>query len=371
MPIATVSASTLPSQTVEVEWNERVVGNVQLPDWNQISLSDLPGILTAGGFGTEYNQLVGYDLSRIWNVGDTPDRFLKLGDVADALAPQNFTVGNIAQISGINLSEIALSEFPLIGEQTLNQLVQAIPKLEQIKVSNIAPVQKLLNSNNFSISNLTLEEALAQNPDLGELKLNAIDLAQFSVTSIPNIEQAILGDFNNWKSNLIKDIPGLGRVPLGLMPNPVMLEGIGVARIDAIWGKAESHRYKTVSGSYQEGFAVPCENNCAHIELDDLEGVGSAIRGDFEGKQWISGKYQDVTGGSGCLSGINGGREPTGRHPFSMTFKVVLTETYESSDSFNTALYFRFCTSCGCSPYFIGPVPFFSYQRDNWIFLGQ
>ncbi|MCU0533021.1 MAG: hypothetical protein MUD14_03875, partial [Hydrococcus sp. Prado102] len=209
LPIATVSASTIPYQTVEVEWNNQVVGNVQLPDWNQISLSDLPGILTAGSFGTEYNQLAGYDLSRTWNVGDTPDRFLKLGDVADALAPQNFTVGNIAQISGINLSEIALSEFPLIGEQTLNQLVQAIPKLEQIEVSNIAPVQKLLNSKNFSISNLTLGEALAQNPDLGELKLNAIDLSQFSVTSIPNIEQAILGDFNNWKSNLIKDIPGL------------------------------------------------------------------------------------------------------------------------------------------------------------------
>jgi hypothetical protein len=371
MPLATVSASTLPSQTVEVEWNNRVVGNVQLPDWNQISLSDLPGILTAGSFGTEYNQLVGYDLSRIWNVGDTPDRFLKLGDVADALAPQNFTVGNIAQLSGINLSEIALSEFPLIGEQTLSQLVQAVPGLKQVEIGNIAPIQKLLNSNNFSISNLTLGKALAQNPDLGELKLNAIDLSQFSVTSIPHIEQAILGNFNNWKSSLIKDIPGLGQVPLGLMPNPVMLEGTGVARIDAIWGTAESHRYKTVSGSDREGFSVPCENNCAHIELDDLEGNGSAIRGDFEGKQWISGKYQEVSGGSGCLSDVNGGREPTGRHLFGKTFKVVLTEIYESSDSFDTALYFGFCTVCGCSPYFIGPVPFFSYQRDNWIFLSQ
>ncbi len=368
--------ASLPTEIREVVWQESVAGYVELPDWNQISLSDLPGILRAGSLGTEFNQYVGYDLSRVWQVGDRPDQILKLGDIAEALAPQNFSLGQIAAISGTNLANLALSEFPWLAEQTLSQLVEAVPGLGQFDVGEIAPVAALLGTQSFPFGQrMPLANLLGQNPALGELKLNQIDLSQFSFNSIPNLESSILGDFSNWQSSFVAEVPGLGQVPLGQMPNPVAAAGGIVSRIDSVWSAAESQRFNTVSGSIQEGFSVPCERDCAHIELDDLENSGSAIRGSSEGKQWISGLFQEVEGGSGVLGSVNGGKEPTGRHPFGKAFKVVVGETDETTDQIDTQLYFRFCVKkafvdLGCTPYFIGPIPFLNYQRDDWIFLG-
>ncbi|NEO64581.1 MAG: hypothetical protein F6J98_30900, partial [Moorea sp. SIO4G2] len=95
----------------------------------------------------------------------------------------------------------------------------------------------------------------------------------------------------------------------------------------------------------------------------------------IKGKQWISGKYQEVEGGSGVLGQINDGMEPTGRHPFGDAFKVVVWDTSETEGSAGTALFFRYCVrnmfvDLGCTPYFIGPVPFLSYQEQDPIFLG-
>ncbi|MEH1939853.1 MAG: hypothetical protein V7L01_06505 [Nostoc sp.] len=40
------------------------------------------GISQSGAIdGSPYSQTVGYDLSRTWNVGMTPDQYLKLGDI--------------------------------------------------------------------------------------------------------------------------------------------------------------------------------------------------------------------------------------------------------------------------------------------------
>ena len=78
-----------------------------------------------------------------------------------------------------------------------------------------------------------------------------------------------------------------------------------------------------------------------------------------------------MKGGHGALGALNGGREPTGRHPFGSAFKVVVWEPDETADTVSTALFFRVCGKfVGCSPYFIGPLPFFSYQRDDMIFVG-
>jgi hypothetical protein len=355
---------------MEVEWEGQVVGSVAIPDWSQLSLSDLPGIQHSGSIGSEYNQGLGYDLSRTWQVGDTPDEILKLGDIAEAFAPQNFTVGQVAQLGQVNLSATPLSEFPLLGEQTLQQLVAAIPGLGQRAVSQIPPVEELLAAAGLAAGNRSLGEILAENPLLGNLQLNEIDLSQFSISAIPGISQAAIGNFADWGSSFVADIPGLGNVPLGQMPNPATLAGTAVARIDGIWGTAESRRYQTVTGSYQDGFSVPCEENCAYLELDDLENAGRNLRGSWEGQQWISGKYQQVNGGEGCLRFLNGGKEPTGRHPFGSGFKVVVMEPDEATDSVDTALYFRIVSFCGKSPYFIGPFPFLDYRRDDWIFLG-
>lgn len=180
-----------------------------------------------------------------------------------------------------------------------------------------------------------------------------------------------LGQFQGWQDTKIADVPALNALPLASFPVPIAELGSAVARIDTIWGKTERKRLRTISGSDVVGFSVPCQGQeCPYIELDDLENSGRTIRGEFEGRSWISGKYQQVEGGWGCLKGINGGKEPTGRLPFGSAFKVVVMEPSEKTDTVDTALFFRFQNFCGATPYFIGPVPFFTYKVNAPIFIG-
>ncbi|MDF5731516.1 MAG: M23 family peptidase [Rhizonema sp. PD38] len=320
-------------------------------------------------YALSYTQAVGYDLSRTWQAGQTPDQYMKLGDVSQALQPELLSVGAIAQTTGLNLNQVALSTFTLVSEQTLNQLAKAVPLLGQFNVRDVAPIATLLanKTGGMNVSELQIAQVLAQNPQLGLLLLGETDLSRYSVSSIPNLDSTPLQQFTGWQNTFIKDVPGLFAVPLAAMPNPMTELGSSVMRIDMVYGKAEAKRTNTISGSDVQGFSVPCQENCAYIELNDLENQG---QGRLEGKQWISGKYQEVEGGWGCLKGVNGGKEPTGRLPFGSSFKVVVLDTDETTDSVTTALFFRSCSPCGCTPYFIGPVPFFTYRVNSPIFIG-
>ena len=216
-------------------------------------------------------------------------------------------------------------------------------------------------------SDSTIAEILSANPQLGQLSLGQLGqkLDQFSIADIPNLQNVPLQNLANWENSLISEVPGLGNVPLAQMPNPVQATGM-IGIVDVVYGTAESDRHNTISGSYREGFQVACKENCAHVEL---AGASSLY-----GKQWISGKYQKVKGGSGVLSAVNGGKEPTGRHPFGDVFKVSVWDVDESTGTVSTALHFRICKrglpDFGCTPYFLGPVPFLSYHEKEPIFTG-
>ncbi|WDD36254.1 M23 family peptidase (plasmid) [Nostoc sp. UHCC 0926] len=385
--INTIGDGNLPTRIVEVAnpQSRLPATKVLLPDWSRISLAQLPGISQSGAIdGSPYSQTLGYDLSRTWNVGMTPDQYLKLGDISEALQAEEFSLQAIqaialdtvpeanTDINSIDLNKIALSEFPLIGEQTLSHLAQIVPELAKTQVNNITPVATLLKSHLIAASNLTLAQVLTQY-EVGQMKLGEIDLSKFSISSIPNLDAVQLQQFTGWMNSNVSDIPGLGQVPLGLMPNPITEIGSLVMRIDVVYGPAENRRHNTISGSDVQGFSVPCtEKDCAYLELDDLENTGRQERGQLEGKQWISGKYQEVEGGRGILKAVNNGREPTGRLPFGKAFKVVVMEPDETTDTVDTALFFRFCAwRMGCTPYFIGPVPFFSYKVNSLIFVGN
>ncbi len=138
-----------------------------------------------------------------------------------------------------------------------------------------------------------------------------------------------------------------------------------ITLVDLPLGTAEERISNTISGSYEEGFNVPCETECAHVELANWA----------SGQRWISGKYQKVKGGEGLLGLVNGGFEPTGRHPFGSAFKVAVWDVSESEGRVDTALFFRYCqrgwfVDLGCTPYFLGPVPFLSYSEKDLMFLG-
>jgi hypothetical protein len=70
---------------------------VLLPDWSQISLGSFPAIGSNGSIdGTSYISQLGYDISRSWTSGMTPDQYLKLGDLSEALHPEDFSIDAIA-----------------------------------------------------------------------------------------------------------------------------------------------------------------------------------------------------------------------------------------------------------------------------------
>lgn len=375
--------------TEDVIDGERIVGRVRLPDWEAIAIEDFPVVERGGSIGSEFNSFVGYDLSREWFAGDSLVNILKLGDVEEAFAPQEFSLGEIAAVTGTDTNNIALSSFVLISDQTLEELVEAVPKLGRERVGLIEPIAELVELELGSgYDNISLKTLMETNSLAGNLKLETVDLSEYSIKEIPGLEDTPLDKFARWENANISDIPELSKVALSQMPNPLSNLGMSVMRIDAVWGDAESNRQRTVSGSYEEGFNVPCDwgFRCPYIELDDLENSGSDWRLPTEGLQWIVGRDPEtgnicpnapwgVNGGHGVLGVVNCGREPTGRHPFGKAFKLAVWNTDETTDSVETAIFFRVCVKSlfvdlGCTPYFIGPIPFFSFQRDSWIFLG-
>jgi hypothetical protein len=82
-------------------------------------------------------------------------------------------------------------------------------------------------------------------------------------------------------------------------PNAPQADGQTVGKVDVVFGAAEHSRNRSISGSTVEGFGVPCDTGCGHIELS-----GNSVLG----RQWDSGKYQEVRGGLGTLGSVNGER---------------------------------------------------------------
>ncbi|MFB2922931.1 hypothetical protein [Aerosakkonema funiforme] len=347
-------ANPLPTRIWESEQ-----AKVLLPDWNQISFSDFPPVPNAVSVG-----------NRSWQSGDKIEQILQLADISD-LKPEILSLAAIKQLvpNSTDWQNVALSAFPLVGKQTLSHLVEIVPNLGQFRLNEVPPIAVLtsqISLDNPQLNNLPISQIIERVPKLADAQLNQIDLSAFSISQIPNLTSVNLEQFSGWETERIAEIPNLSTLPLSQFPVLVAEVGGGVMRIDMIYGASESKRQNTISGSDVEGFAVTCTKNCAYIELDDLENSGRRRSGPLEGKQWISGKYQEVRGGSGCLAGW----EPTGRHPFGKAFKVVVMEPDETNDTVNTALYFRLSLPCGKSPYIIGPIPFLTYNVNSPIFVG-
>ncbi|HBL12330.1 MAG TPA: hypothetical protein DD379_13160 [Cyanobacteria bacterium UBA11162] len=356
------SPTSIPTTT----WN-----GVELPDWNNISFNSLPAIGESGSFPStsEINQQAGYDLSRTWQAGQKPSEFLKLGDFETSFKLQNFSLEQIADLVGNDLNNLSLKDFGVMLDQSLQGLVDAIPELKDKAIASIAPVQDLLTTNIGATfdPNETIGEFLNKSPNLGELKLSSIDLSQYGLDTIPRLESTPIGAFENWQNSFIEKIPGLSNVSFSQFPGGVSATGTDVGTADLILKPVEQKRGRTISGSNVEGFTVPCQTNCAHIELAGSEKL--------KGRQWISGKYQEVKGGFGVLGSVNGGKEPTGIHPFGEAFKLVAWEVNENESAISTALFFRICKrgvpDLGCTPYFIGGVPWMNFSEKAPIFLGK
>ena len=363
------SISNSPSTTIEiptVEWQ-----NTRLPDWNQITFSRMPAITESGSFQAPNNVTseLGYDPSRSWNIGQKPDSFTMLGDFQDSFKLQEFSLSDISQIVSSNLQETDLSRFGVIKFQSIDSLVKAIPELKEVPIVNVKPILDLLSQNlsqSFNV-NQTIGNLLDESPHLGKLNFESLDLTSYKLDSIPGLSTTPIASFDKWHSVYIDEVPGLSDVPFSQFPNPTNPVGMEVGIVDVAFATDEQKRDRTISGSNKEGFAVPCDKDCAHIELSGSQSV--------KGKAWISGKYQLVKGGRGILGSVNGGKEPTGRNLFGDAFKVAVWDVSEVDGKVSQSLFFRVCmrnnfVDLGCTPYFIGPVPFMTYREKEAIFLG-
>jgi hypothetical protein len=362
--------------TVPVQWDEQYA---RVPDWSQLTFANLPPLLSGGTVDIPADLVgsLGYDPSRIWQSGQSVAEVLKLGDFQTSLYPQLFNLQTLAQFTQLDLNQVALGALELVGWQRVEDLVAAIPGLGNLRLDQVPPLNALISEvlpvsslRGLNGNDLTLANLLAEFPDLGQLSLGHLgeQLNAFALTDIPGLTDISLQNFRDWGNSTISGVPGLASVPLDQMPNP--LSGVGaIGQIDMVYGEAETHRQTTISGSKQAGFQVPCEEYCAHVEFAGTPGL--------HGKQWISGQVQQVPGGEGFLSFVNGGQEPTGRHPFGEAFKVALWDIDESSGTVSTALFFRMCQrggflspDLGCTPYFIGPVPFMTYRETDFMLVG-
>ncbi|MEO0844119.1 MAG: hypothetical protein AAF063_35355, partial [Cyanobacteria bacterium J06643_5] len=346
--------------------------NTRLPDWNQITFSKMPAIAESGSFQAPdvVTSKLGYDPSRSWNAGQKPNSFTMLGDFQDSFKLGEFSLLDISQITGSDTQEVDLSRFGVVKFQTIESLVKAIPDLKEWKISDVKPILDLL-SQNLSQSfdtNQTIGNLLNKSPHLGKLNFESSDLTSYRIDSIPGLSTTSIASFDKWQGVYIDEVPGLSDVPFSQFPNPANPVGMQVGIVDVAFATNEQKRDRTISGSNKEGFAVPCDKDCAHIEVSGSQSV--------RGKAWVSGKYQLVKGGRGILGSVNAGREPTGRNLFGDAFKVAVWDVSEVDGKVSQSLFFRVCmrnnfVDLGCTPYFIGPVPFMTYREKEPIFLGR
>jgi predicted chitinase len=354
---------------------------IALPDWEQIAWENLPPVLQPGWIQLPPNviSILGYDPSRIWKAGQLPDSIVMLGDMSDAFHLEAFNLEDISSLTELALDTLTLDDFALMRWQTVDSLVKAIPELGNITAGAIEPLQDLLKIAGIDDFSRPLKDLIEQYSELEQLTLRQLDLSKYALDAIPSLSSVPIGKFVGWQQSFINQVPGLAQVPFSKFPIPLLSNGIQVAIADIVWSDAErgSSQVGTdyfISGSIKKDNTtepVACEAGkpCAYLELSDLAGD----RGSYYGKRWASGETQQVKGGFGLLAKVNNGWEPTGKLVYGPAFKVVLTETEESTGTANFGLYLRFCArglvDLGCTPYFIGPIPWFPVNEKGFVIV--
>ncbi|XHX78551.1 MAG: hypothetical protein RBJ76_01020 [Stenomitos frigidus ULC029] len=316
------------------------------------------GSLSNGQFLDSLGSLVG-QVNGSGQVVDTAGQVMgSLNQAGQFVNQAGQVVGQIStgQVSGVvnQAADQALGQ--VTGQVTGGQLGQLTPE---------------------SILQLPISRLLEQYPQLAALDLKNLDLSKYTMSQIPNLDSAQIGNFANWEKVLLKGVPGLDKVPFNKFPSPLQEAAEAfVARVDVPLDSEEQDRNRSLSGSYKQGFRVACTENCEHAELSPLAGsqMDAASTGAFaNGKSWMS-KKQMVEGGEGVLGRVNGGKEPTGRHPYCSMFKQVVTKVDQPGGKVVTSMYLRICKhgtpELGCTPYIIGPLPFLTYKEKQFIYLG-
>lgn len=325
------------------------------------TFASLGAIATAGDvhFPQEMVAALGFNPSRHWQAGTPVAEIMTLGDMA-SLGLGQLSLADIARLSGQPLSSVRLNNLPWLATMTLGDLQESVPELVRYPAGQLPVIQDVLDVYGIAHTPTQLLGTLLEQSRMQLLSLGAVSLQNYGLNALPGLEKIPIASFPQWQQLAIAEIPFLSEVPMGSFPK--LTAGIApLSRMDIVLGNAEANIGRTISGSQQEGFNVPCREQCAHLELGQP----------YLGARWIGGQQQ-VRGGYGFLSTLNNGLEPTGRHVWGTdAFKVVVTDLNASEGQAQLSLYFRICVHTlwvnSCSPYFIGPVPFIPVHEGQWM----
>ena len=158
-----------------------------IDSFKNMSFSTMPPVTSSGSADIP-------ELGTIaWEAGQTIDEFLPLGSFYDSFNLQLFSMENIAELAGIDLSTLSLADIGLSEWQTLSSLVTAIPDLGNLQVMSSPVVQDLvsqvLGSEVQPWEELSIDQ-LIQTYNLGDLSLGSVDLSEYRLDSIPGFSQS-------------------------------------------------------------------------------------------------------------------------------------------------------------------------------------
>jgi murein DD-endopeptidase MepM/ murein hydrolase activator NlpD len=350
-------------------------------DWSAATFNDLRFSGDGGVQSTpEINQAAGVDLSMSWQAGET------FSDAMDVSTIQGLGVGEltgtqIGQLANnpIDYKSIALDSVSLYANQTIGNLVDSVPGLKDLNLGAAQPIFNIadtyLRGQAKEFVGKELGSLLKDVPGLKDLKLGDFDLQNFNIGSIPGLADTAIGKLTGWNAEKIGKIPGLGNISIAKLANYATYMPMAI-HSDTHSKEEANATFKPVSGGEAVGWNYPCkQKSCAYVELADYRGGG--VLATLKGSRWIKGGLekdggQMVDGGSGFLKTLSvpPGKEPTGR-PLGPDFKIVITDTIQPKGTATYSLFTHVCMEdLGCTPYFIGPIPFLSSHENGPVFMG-
>jgi hypothetical protein len=385
------------------------MSGTQVLDWSRINFVSFGGMHSTGRFIAP-PQLIGYlgfNPSVSWSKGTPVSQVIRLGFVEQAFALQRLNLDKIVYYTGTDLQRLPLSAYGILKWQTIGTLVQAIPELSGLYISQVPPIATLVRS--YVPFNVTVGQLLKQQPAVAQLPLTDI-LNQYNIKSIPGLSTAKIERFHRWQAVPIAEIPGLANLAFShfpiqpiepvasLLPPPArtvassfskglpLLTALGlsngsqrVAGVAIFDGPYEGDGYirtNVITGSDRVGFNYPCDqSNCGHIKLGYP----------FDGARFISGAQQWVPGGHNLLGRLFGSLEPTGRplmgnpNPAAEPFKLVLNWADDETGTAAFGLAMHWCIhhvwpdplpNPDCTPYVFEFPGIWLWQEQQRIFIG-
>lgn len=283
-----------------------------------------------------------------WEIGQHPSEYLPAGYLIDGIGLGGLTLNDIGGIVGYDALQIPLSQFEPLEWQTIGHLRDGVPELQFYTVGDVQPLFDALEGQhaNTLIANLPADA----------LETIIPNLENYTVKDIPNLSNTPLHNLDRVEYSSIQGLPGVDEIPFGQFP--IALSVPTWAKVDITYGHNETTRATTITGSTQEErWDVPCEEPCAYLEMTNASGVSGLGPGDYHGKHYIAGDFQQVKGGwAGTENNWVGGYEPTGQLPFGKLFKISAADLTEQKGSAELRMNFRYCQkvlgkTVACTPY--------------------